>query len=81
MGIVRVRNFEFVCQSQGEEPTVNKFRAFYQLQSNMGFFAFALRSTKKILINPPKSFHNRKMKFFFIRAEVIPMVMQFQDFG
>ncbi|KAJ0592099.1 hypothetical protein HanHA300_Chr03g0080931 [Helianthus annuus] len=65
MGIVRVWNFEFVCRSQGEEPTVDKFRAFYQLQSNMGFFSFALRSAKKILINPPKSFHDRKMKFFF----------------
>ncbi|KAM0031338.1 hypothetical protein Hdeb2414_s0017g00507671 [Helianthus debilis subsp. tardiflorus] len=81
MGMVRVRHFEFVCRSQGEEPTVDKFRIFYQLQSNMGFFSFALRGVKKILISPPKSFHDWKMKFFFIRAEVISMVMQFGGMG
>ncbi|KAF5781226.1 hypothetical protein HanXRQr2_Chr11g0480991 [Helianthus annuus] len=57
MGMVRMRHFEFVCRSQGEEPTVDKFRIFYQLQSNMGFFSFALCAAKKILISPPKSFH------------------------
>ncbi|KAF5783488.1 hypothetical protein HanXRQr2_Chr11g0508531 [Helianthus annuus] len=31
MCMVSVWHFEFVCQSQGEEPTVDKFRAFYQL--------------------------------------------------
>ncbi|KAJ0615428.1 hypothetical protein HanIR_Chr02g0073991 [Helianthus annuus] len=79
MGMVRIRHFEFVCRSQGEEPPVDKFRAFYQLQVNLGFFSLALRAMKKILINPPKSFHDWKMKFFYIRAEVIPMVMQFRD--
>ncbi|KAJ0770193.1 hypothetical protein HanPI659440_Chr07g0254401 [Helianthus annuus] len=81
MGMVRIRNFEFVCRSQGEHLTVERFRAFYQLQNNFGFFSFALRNEKKILINPPKSFHDWKMKLFFIRGEVIPMVMQFRDIG
>ncbi|MFS7938824.1 hypothetical protein Hanom_Chr05g00444271 [Helianthus anomalus] len=58
MGMVRVRHFEFVCRSHGEEPTVDKIGAFYQLQRNMGLFSFALRAAKKILINPPKSFHD-----------------------
>ncbi|KAJ0785615.1 hypothetical protein HanOQP8_Chr02g0045181 [Helianthus annuus] len=47
----------------------------------MGFFSFVLRGAKKILISPPplkKSFHDWKMKFFFICGEVIPMAMQFQ---
>ncbi|MFS7898544.1 hypothetical protein Hanom_Chr03g00235561 [Helianthus anomalus] len=56
--MVRVRHFEFVCRSQGLEPTVEKFRVFYQLISNLGFFSYALRNVKKILINPPKSFHD-----------------------
>ncbi|MFS7989265.1 hypothetical protein Hanom_Chr11g01044671 [Helianthus anomalus] len=47
----------------------------------MGFFSCALRATKKILKNPPKSFHDWKMKFFYIRAEVIPTVMQFRETG
>ncbi|KAJ0502061.1 hypothetical protein HanRHA438_Chr11g0510411 [Helianthus annuus] len=79
MGMVQIRHFEFVCQSQGEEPTVEKFRALYQLQSNLGFFSFAIRSSKKILINPPRSYHDWKVKFFFIREEVIPIVMEFRD--
>ncbi|XP_035838275.1 uncharacterized protein LOC110901777 [Helianthus annuus] len=79
-GMVRVRHFEFLCQSHGIEPTVNKFRVFYQLQRTMGFFSFASRGTaKKILLNPPKSFHDWKPKFFFIREEVLPIAMPFRE--
>ncbi|KAJ0944174.1 hypothetical protein HanPSC8_Chr03g0113251 [Helianthus annuus] len=42
-GMVRVRHFEFLCQSHGIEPSVDKFRSFYQLQRTMGFFSFASR--------------------------------------
>ncbi|MFS7925429.1 hypothetical protein Hanom_Chr04g00284861 [Helianthus anomalus] len=60
-GMVRVRHFEFLCRAHGVEPTVEKFRAFYQLIRNMGFFSFASRgAAKKILLNPPKSFHDWK---------------------
>ncbi|KAJ0680696.1 hypothetical protein HanPI659440_Chr16g0627231 [Helianthus annuus] len=69
MGMVHVRHFEFVCRSQGMESTIEKFRVFYQ------------RTAKKILIIPPKSFHDWKMKFVFIGAEVIPMAMQFRAMG
>ncbi|MFS7997204.1 hypothetical protein Hanom_Chr12g01138921 [Helianthus anomalus] len=61
------------------ELTVEKFRVFYQLQSNPGFFSFSLCGVKKILINPPKSFHDWKIKFFYIREEVIPIAMKFRD--
>ncbi|KAF5783487.1 hypothetical protein HanXRQr2_Chr11g0508521 [Helianthus annuus] len=47
----------------------------------MGFFSCALRAAKKNLINPPKSFHDCKMKFFYIHTEVIPTVMQFREMG
>ncbi|KAJ0790232.1 hypothetical protein HanPI659440_Chr05g0213111 [Helianthus annuus] len=79
-GMVRVRHFEFLCRSHGIEPTVEKFRAFYQLIRNMGFYSFCNRgSAKKILLNPPKSFHVWKQKFFFIREEVIPIAMIFRE--
>ncbi|KAJ0850767.1 hypothetical protein HanPSC8_Chr13g0584681 [Helianthus annuus] len=79
-GMVRVRHFEFLCHSHGVEPSVDKFRAFYQLQRTMGFFSFASRGAeKKILLNPPKSFHDWKPKFFFIREEVLPIAMPFRD--
>ncbi|MFS7911301.1 hypothetical protein Hanom_Chr02g00116501 [Helianthus anomalus] len=75
-GMVRVRHFEFLCRSHDIEPTVEKFRVFYQLLRNLGFYSFGNRgSTKKILLNPPKSFHDWKMKFFFIREEVVPIAM------
>ncbi|MFS8019426.1 hypothetical protein Hanom_Chr15g01403631 [Helianthus anomalus] len=75
-GMVRVRYFEFRCRSQGHEPTVEKFQAFYQLIRNIDFYSFGNRgSAKKILLNPPKSFYDLMNKFFFIREEVIPIAM------
>ncbi|KAJ0603951.1 hypothetical protein HanHA300_Chr02g0044091 [Helianthus annuus] len=79
MGMVRIRHFEFVCRSQGLEPSVYNFRVFYQLIRNMGFYSFAQRAAKKILINPLKSFHDWKMKFFFIREEVMLIAMLFRE--
>ncbi|XP_022031253.1 uncharacterized protein LOC110932208 [Helianthus annuus] len=81
-GMVRVRHFEFLCRAHGIEPSVEKFRAFYQLQRTMGFFSFASRgAARKILLNPPKSFHDWKPKFFFIREEVLPIAMPFRDWS
>ncbi|MFS8021687.1 hypothetical protein Hanom_Chr16g01430311 [Helianthus anomalus] len=78
-GMVRVRYFEFLCRSHDIEPTVEKFRAFYLLIKNMGFYSFGSRgSTEKILLNPPKSFHDWKQNCFFIRDEVIPIAMTFR---
>ncbi|KAM0038201.1 hypothetical protein Hdeb2414_s0013g00412091 [Helianthus debilis subsp. tardiflorus] len=77
-GMVRVRHFEFLCRSHDIEPTMEKFMVFYLLIRNMGFYSFGNQgSAKKILLNPPKSFHNWKQKFFFIREEVIPIAMIF----
>ncbi|KAJ0489429.1 hypothetical protein HanHA300_Chr12g0443981 [Helianthus annuus] len=45
----------------------------------MGFYSFGYQgAAKKILLNPPKSFHDWKQKFFFIREEVIPIAMTFR---
>ncbi|MFS7987656.1 hypothetical protein Hanom_Chr11g01025461 [Helianthus anomalus] len=61
-----LRHFEFLCRSMHIEPT--------------GFYFFAQRDlAKKILSNPPKSFHEWKPKFFFIKVGVIPMKMVFRS--
>ncbi|MFS7990740.1 hypothetical protein Hanom_Chr11g01062451 [Helianthus anomalus] len=76
--MARVRHFEFLCRSH-EIPTVEKFRVFYQFR-NIGFYSFGNRgSAKKILLNPSKSFHDWKQKFFFIREEVVPIAMIFRE--
>ncbi|KAF5767050.1 hypothetical protein HanXRQr2_Chr15g0722651 [Helianthus annuus] len=78
--MVRVRHFEFLCRAHDVEPTVEKFRVFYQLIRNMGFYSFGNRgAAKKILLNTPKSFHDWKQKFFFIREEVVPIAMTFRS--
>ncbi|KAJ0596197.1 hypothetical protein HanRHA438_Chr04g0164731 [Helianthus annuus] len=65
MGMVRIRHFEFLCRSMHIKPTVDRFRVFYQLHCSQGFYSFAQRPTaQKILLSPPKSFHEWKHKFF-----------------
>ncbi|KAJ0448175.1 hypothetical protein HanLR1_Chr17g0672301 [Helianthus annuus] len=79
IGMVRIRDFEFLCRSMHIESMVNRFRVFYQMHRSQGFYSFAQRaSAKKILSNPPKSFHEWKPKFFFIKVGVIPMKMVFR---
>ncbi|MFS8024435.1 hypothetical protein Hanom_Chr16g01463211 [Helianthus anomalus] len=78
MGMVRIRHFEFLCRSMHIEPTVVHFRVFYQLHCAQGFYSFAQHpTTKKILLVPPKYFHEWKPKFFYIKARVILMRMFF----
>ncbi|MFS7912659.1 hypothetical protein Hanom_Chr02g00132521 [Helianthus anomalus] len=58
------------------EPTVDRFRVFHQMHCSQGFYSFIQRaSAKKILLSPPKSFHDWKLKFFFIKSGVISMKM------
>ncbi|KAJ0780963.1 hypothetical protein HanPI659440_Chr06g0243821 [Helianthus annuus] len=79
MGMVRIRNFEFLCQSMDIEPLVDRFRVFYQLHCSQGFYSFMqCFLAKKILLVPPKSFHEWKPKFFFIKSGVIPVKMTFR---
>ncbi|KAJ0680737.1 hypothetical protein HanPI659440_Chr16g0627711 [Helianthus annuus] len=79
IGMVRVRHFEFACCTMHIEPTVTRFRVFHQMHCSQGFYSFMQRtSAKKILLQPPKSFHDCKQKFFFIKIRVIPMKMTFR---
>ncbi|MFS7964004.1 hypothetical protein Hanom_Chr08g00745011 [Helianthus anomalus] len=56
--MVRIRHFEFCCCLQGVEPTLDRFRACYQFQCNLGLYYFTTCGAKKLLINPPKSYHD-----------------------
>ncbi|KAM0026627.1 hypothetical protein Hdeb2414_s0020g00560281 [Helianthus debilis subsp. tardiflorus] len=79
IGMVRVRNFDFVCRTMHIEPTVPRFRVFHKMHYSQGFYSFVQRaSAKKILLQPPKSFHDWKHKFFFIKVGFIPMRMIFR---
>ncbi|MFS7972187.1 hypothetical protein Hanom_Chr09g00841761 [Helianthus anomalus] len=79
IGMARVRHFEFVCRTMRIELTVPRFRVFHRMHCSQGFYSFVQRaSAKKILFNPPKSFHDWKQKFFFIKVGVIPMRMTFR---
>ncbi|KAJ0783556.1 hypothetical protein HanLR1_Chr01g0021681 [Helianthus annuus] len=76
IGTVRVRHFEFVCWTMHIEPTVPRFRVFHQIHCTQGFYSFVQRaSAKNILQHPPKSFHDWKQNFFFIKAGVIRVRM------
>ena len=79
MGMVRIRHFEFLCRAHDLEPTVEKFRVFYQLQCALGFYSFGQRQgAKKILTAPPKAFPEWKQNFFYIKAAVVPLKMAFR---
>ncbi|KAJ0618512.1 hypothetical protein HanHA89_Chr02g0054221 [Helianthus annuus] len=79
MGMVQIRHFEFLCQSMSIEPLVDRFWVFYLLHCSLGFYSFMQHSlVKKILLTPPKSFHEWKSKFFFIKSGVIPVKTDFR---
>ncbi|KAJ0578236.1 hypothetical protein HanIR_Chr05g0245091 [Helianthus annuus] len=78
IGMVRVRHFEFVCRTMRIELTVPRFHVFHKMHCSQGIYSFVQRaSAKKILLQPPKSFHDWK-QFFFIKVGVIPMRMTFR---
>ncbi|MFS7971118.1 hypothetical protein Hanom_Chr09g00828961 [Helianthus anomalus] len=65
IGMVWVRHFEFVCHTMHIEPSVTRFLVFHQMHCSQGFYSFVQRAyAKKILLQPPKSFHDWKQKLF-----------------
>ncbi|MFS7928884.1 hypothetical protein Hanom_Chr04g00326051 [Helianthus anomalus] len=56
-GMVRVRHFKFLCRSHGIEPSVENFRAFYQLIRNIGFYSFGNRD--EVLLHQRRSYSDR----------------------
>ncbi|KAM0026254.1 hypothetical protein Hdeb2414_s0020g00556001 [Helianthus debilis subsp. tardiflorus] len=72
LGMVRACYFEYCFWSQKIEPTIEHFRRFYRLQAQLGFYSFfAHRGVKRILVVPPKGFHELKSNFFYIKVAAI----------
>ncbi|MFS7898086.1 hypothetical protein Hanom_Chr07g00607251 [Helianthus anomalus] len=76
----RITHFEFICRAQRLIPTVDMFNVFYYVFSTAGFYSFNSRTANVFPCNkdPPKSLHDRKHKFFYIRRGVIPIDMHFR---
>ncbi|MFS8025546.1 hypothetical protein Hanom_Chr16g01476341 [Helianthus anomalus] len=80
LGLPRVTHFEFICRAQRLQPTFEKFNVFYFVTYSGGFYSFN-SSTGGVFPcsrDPPKSLHDWKHKFFYIRLGVIPIGMQYQ---
>ncbi|MFS8024525.1 hypothetical protein Hanom_Chr16g01464281 [Helianthus anomalus] len=79
-GLPRVTHFEFICRANRIEPTFEIFNVFYMVTYTGGFYSFNSRTSGVIPCssNPPKSLHDWKHKFFYIRRGVIPVDMHYR---
>ena len=75
-----MRHFEFACRAHNIEPHVSMFNTFYRMTNQSGFYSFAHRSSriKPVASTPPRSLHQWKNKFFYIRTGVFPIHMQWR---
>ncbi|KAM0001323.1 hypothetical protein Hdeb2414_s0009g00304351 [Helianthus debilis subsp. tardiflorus] len=70
------RGFQFPQEWDARYPGQNQTAADAP-PGYITFFEDFFLQAKKILLNPPKIFHDWKQKFFFIREEVLPIAMTF----
>ncbi|KAF5768371.1 hypothetical protein HanRHA438_Chr14g0646351 [Helianthus annuus] len=80
LGLPRVIHFKFICRANRIEPTFEMFNVFYRVTYTSGFYSFNSRTGNFIPCssNPPKSLHDWKHKFFYIRRGVIPVDMRYR---
>ncbi|KAM0036131.1 hypothetical protein Hdeb2414_s0014g00422661 [Helianthus debilis subsp. tardiflorus] len=80
LGLPRVTHFEFICRANRVEPTFEMFNVFYTVTYIGGFYSFNTRTSGVIPCssNPPKSLHDWKQKFIYIRRGVIPVDMHYR---
>ncbi|KAL9999808.1 hypothetical protein Hdeb2414_s0460g00898561 [Helianthus debilis subsp. tardiflorus] len=80
LGLPRLTHFEFICKANRLEPTLEMFNVFYNVSYTSGFYSFNSRTSGVIPCssNPPKSLHDWKQKFFYIRRGVIPVDMHYR---
>ncbi|MFS7962939.1 hypothetical protein Hanom_Chr08g00732351 [Helianthus anomalus] len=73
-------HFEFICKANRIEPTFEKFNIFYFVSYTSGFYSFNSRTSgvSPCSSHPPKSLHDWKQKFFYIRRGVIPVDMHYR---
>ncbi|KAJ0466414.1 hypothetical protein HanPSC8_Chr14g0595921 [Helianthus annuus] len=71
---------EFICCANRVEPTFEKFNTFYFVTYTGGFYSFNSRTggVKPCSRDPPKSLHDWKQKFFYIRRGIIPIDMHYR---
>ncbi|KAI3787113.1 hypothetical protein L1987_41332 [Smallanthus sonchifolius] len=77
MGICRATHFEFSCRALGVEPTCGRFNVFYKMVLRDSWFSFVGREgkVKSHITKAPSSFHEWKERFFYVKRDVIPLVM------
>ncbi|KAM0005224.1 hypothetical protein Hdeb2414_s0216g00836411 [Helianthus debilis subsp. tardiflorus] len=81
LGLPRVTNFEFICRANRVEPTFEKFNVFFYFVSYTGgFYSFNSRTSgvNPCSSHPPKSLHDWKQFFSYIRRGVIPIDMHYR---
>ncbi|KAJ0649351.1 hypothetical protein HanLR1_Chr15g0583311 [Helianthus annuus] len=80
LGLPRVTHFEFICRANRVEPSFKKFNVFYFVTYTGGFYSFNSRTTgvDPCSRDPPKSLHEWKQKFFYIRRGVIPLDIHYR---
>ncbi|KAJ0447969.1 hypothetical protein HanRHA438_Chr17g0818761 [Helianthus annuus] len=81
LGLPQLTHFEFICRANRIEPTFEKFNVFYFVTYTGGFYSFNSRTggVKPCSWDPPKSLHDWKQKFFYIRRGVIPIDMHYRS--
>ncbi|MFS8007469.1 hypothetical protein Hanom_Chr14g01261341 [Helianthus anomalus] len=69
LGLPRLKHFEFICKANHIDPTFEMFNVFYFVSYTSGFYPFNPRTSgvSPCSTNPPKSPHDWKQKFFYIR--------------
>ncbi|MFS7911585.1 hypothetical protein Hanom_Chr02g00119891 [Helianthus anomalus] len=80
LDLPHVTYFEFICQAQWLVPTVDMFNIFYYVSYTGGFYSLNYRTANVLPCNkdPPKSLHDWKHRFFYIRRSVIPIAMHYR---
>ncbi|KAF5804550.1 hypothetical protein HanRHA438_Chr05g0207951 [Helianthus annuus] len=81
IGLPRITHFEFICRAQHLIPSVDMFNVFYYVSCTGGFYSFNSRTANVLPCSkdPPKSLHDWKHKFFYIRRGMIPIGMHYRS--
>ncbi|MFS7921991.1 hypothetical protein Hanom_Chr03g00243401 [Helianthus anomalus] len=81
LGLHRITHFEFICRAQRIVPKFEKFNVFYYVTYIGGFYYFNSHTSGAVPCSrdPPKSLHDWKQKFFYIRRGVIPIDIHYRS--
>ncbi|KAM0023947.1 hypothetical protein Hdeb2414_s0022g00610131 [Helianthus debilis subsp. tardiflorus] len=80
VGMLRITHFEFICPAHHLIPSAYMFNVFYYVSCPVSFYSFNSRTANVLPCSkdpPPKSLHDWKHKFFYIRRGVIPINMHY----